>query len=212
MNLTVKNLISITFRVIKLVILIGLFVTLLSYQLKIDQEYGVFEWIDSPTYNPFRDYMGILVVSVIIWLLSKRFISRGKLENPVNKTYTLFFDIIQKTSVGVWFMLITLLAVFAIQNPPADVSDIERVEILKIETPGNQSKPYKTYYRVSSWRGNKYETLSTYIINLHDAKQLRESKFATLYIGEDWLGRIRVLRVRAVRDDVNISNLGISQK
>ena len=195
----IKNLLSIFLRLLKLFILVALVLLILTFQLEIDRYYGIFEWIESPSYNPFRDALYIFFSSFTLWLLSKRFVLYATLKNPASKNYTLVFDIIQKIYIFVWVILIILIPVFLIQNPPTNVLEKKQVKILRIYQLPNQSKPYKTSYKVSSWRGKEYETLSTHILEYKDAKKLKEQDFVLLSIGIDWLGRTRVLRVEPIK-------------
>lgn len=190
----------IIFSMIYLLVLLLISYLLFKLQLEIDKNYGVFEWLESPTYNPLRDMVGILFSSVVIWLFLKSFFKKNLFKSPVKKRYQSFFSKIEKISVVLLYLPIILLAVYFIQNPPTEVSQIHTAKILSIDTT-RLSKPYKTYYQIESWRDKNYETLSTHILEWKDAQKLKVHALIRVEIGRDWLGRERVLRVKAIPED-----------
>jgi len=191
------SLLRIIASILQIFVILGISFFLLDLQLEIDQNYGVFAWIESPSHNPFRDAMGMLFSSVFVWLLIKSYIKRSLVKNPIEGGYEAFFIKLQKVLIALWYLPPLLVSVLLIQNPPAKVTHTHKVKILKIHT-DKRSKPYTTYYTLESWRGEKHETLSTHILEWKHAKKLKVSVLVSVQLGKDWLGRERVLRVKEV--------------
>jgi len=183
-------------KLFAMIILSGIALQMLVYALEQDQLYGIFKWLESPKNSSFALWFGTFL-SILIWVLTQRLIAGKSLQKSVLSPFETLVEIIRFISKTAWLAILILGSVLLFQNPPSPILERHEVKVLRIYIPPHQSKPYKYYLEVSSWRGLAYETLRT--LNWPAAKELADAVHVKIYIGEDWLGRVRVLKAEPVQ-------------
>jgi len=180
---------TLLFRVIFSLLLFVSAVLLFNFVLEQDQNYGQFDWLESPNDSPFYGLFGV-ACGTLLWLLTRNLVigneaSKELVRVSVNWAITI-----------AWLINLMLLGLLLFEHPLAPIENVYKVEVLKINTPSGQSKPIEHDLTVRSWRRNGVETLRTkdYI----EANSLLKVGVARVAIGEDWLGRIRVLHVKQI--------------
>ncbi|MCP4363940.1 MAG: hypothetical protein GY800_01370 [Planctomycetes bacterium] len=174
---------------------VALFV--LNYKLEQDKLYGMFTWIESPNYQPLLPFLGG-VCSVLVWLFTRHLMVGKPFLSREERPSQLLLKSTRMVSLFGWLFILLVSGNYLFDNPPASVAEEHEVAVLRIYEPPRQSKPYKYYLELKSWRGREHETLSS--IHGSEAHALAEAGQARIFIGTDWFGQIRVLRAVAVEE------------
>ena len=182
-----KNYLSTVFRAIFTIALFVLAGQLLNLTLEQDQRFGMFDWLESPNPGPFYHLFGT-ALAILGWWLTRRFVT-GNRENIVEEV--LYWSI-----TVAWLINCLLIAIFFFDRPSAPISSLYEVNVFDLRTQLNQSKPIKHDLIVNSWRREGTETLRTQ--HYYEAEKLLKAGKAKIAIGDDWLGRTRVLRAEPI--------------
>lgn len=165
---------------------------LLTILLEQDQKFGLFDWLESPSYSPFFGVLGA-AFGVSIWLTTRKLIAgKSVSDQPLRKTVYWGITI-------AWLINWILIGLLLFEHPPAPVSSTHEVKVLDLTTPAGQSKPIEHHLIVQSWREKRVETLST--TSYANAEKMLTVGRIEVSIGKDWLGRIRVLHVKPIYID-----------
>ncbi len=189
------------FRILKTFTLIFIAYILFLYRLEQDEIYGNFYWIESPNSYNFMIFISIFI-SVMVWILTKKLITGKKLLN-LDSSFKLFLESLRIISSGFWYVILLIVGLLFFQNPPAKILVKHKVKVLDIYTPQNQSKPYKSYIKITSWRGKKYEILST--IEWKNTEKIKKNNLVIIYLGMDWMGQKRVLNMKLLSKKRDLS-------
>ncbi|MCF7984830.1 MAG: hypothetical protein K9L70_10540 [Thiohalocapsa sp.] len=162
----------------------------LVFVLEEEARYAMFDWLQAPGRRPWLSSAGA-ACGVLLWLLTRRLaVGPPPLPDwPYRRTRK---AVRMTTDVAGLFTLLAMGSHLA-STAPAPVSAIEDVEVHALYTPSGQSKPVRHHVQVVSWRGDGRETLTTTAWYL--AQPLADAGRARVFIGRDWLGSVRVLRV-----------------
>lgn len=193
MKPALKHLTTATAQLFLLGVHTGLALHILKSVLQQDQLYGMFDWMESPVRQPFFLLLGA-ACGVLAWRTTERFVTGPR--STENLSTAKLLNSARAISSMAWLISLLLIGMYFFDNPSAPITEQYTAEVLEIYTPKKQSKPYRHYVKLRSWRSTSHETLSTtdYSIaeTLHDAGQAR------VFIGTDWLGRVRVLRAEPI--------------